>query len=228
VGLLPVCVDETGCRSNGFADNLSLRLWAIDCAVVWRWIRRKEDEMALEAFVEKAKGHWSWLYETYVSKLYGRQWAQWELLTIAGVLSLLVLYTIKSRRRKAAARIAYANRHASDPSIIGVKLVGGKQAGRNGEGAHDADGSDVPQAKRKHHQWKTATEESGWSEQPVRDLRREIIKRDRTEARLEREVSEMRVANEQLEREVAGLMAVNERLLRQVTEGKAVQKTSRQ
>ena len=188
----------------------------------------KKTDMALGAFVEKAKGHWSWLYETHLSKLYERQWAMWELLTIAGVCSLLVLLKIKSRRRKAAARIAYADCHASDPSIIGVKLVEGKRVGRNGQDVQEAGDSDAPQVKRKRHAWTTATGESGWSEQPVRDLRREIIKRDRTEARLEREVSELRVANEQLEREVAGLMAVNERLLRQVNEGKTVQKSARE
>ena len=179
--------------------------------------------MTAEAFVEELEGHWSWLYEMYVSKLYGRQWAQWELLTIAGVLSLLLLLKIRRRRRKAAAKIMYPQRVSGDPSIISVKLARSKQVRRNGEDLQEADESDVGQVQRKRHHWTTAAEESDWAEQPVRDLRREIIKRDQTEARLEREVTELSVANEQLEREVVGLMAINERLLHKVTEGKRVE-----
>ncbi|MBC8217300.1 MAG: hypothetical protein H8E73_02435 [Planctomycetes bacterium] len=179
-------------------------------------------EMTAEAFVEELKGHWSWLYEMYVSKLCERQWAQWELLTIAGVLSLLLLLKIRRRRRKAAARIVYPQRVSGDPSIISVKLARSQQVSRNGEDLQGADESDVPQVQRKRHHWTTAAEESDWAEQPVRDLRREIIKRDQTEARLGREITELSVANEKLEREVAGLMAVNERLLHKVTEGERV------
>jgi len=178
--------------------------------------------MTAEAFVEELKGHWSWLYEMYVSKLYDRQWAQWELLTIAGVLSLLLLLKIRRRRRETAAKIMYPQRLSGDPSIISVKLARSKQVRKNGEDLQEADESDVPQVQRKSHHWTAAAEESDWAQQPVRDLRREIIKRDQTEARLEREVTELSVANEQLEREVVGLMAVNERLLHKAKEGKRV------
>ena len=34
MNLLPVCVDKTGCRRNGFVDNRSVNLWVIDRAVV--------------------------------------------------------------------------------------------------------------------------------------------------------------------------------------------------
>jgi len=172
--------------------------------------------------VEELRGYWSWLYEMYVSKLYDRQWALWELLTIAGVLSLLLLLKIRRRRRKAAANIVYTQRVSRDPSIIDVKLARSKQVRRNGEDLQEADGGEVPQVQGKRHHWTTAADESDWAEQPVRDLRREIIKRDQTEARLEREVTELSVANEQLEREVVGLMAVNERLLHKVKEDKGV------
>ena len=196
--------------------------WVVGRAVAWRGFREERREMTAEAFVEELKGHWSWLYEMYVSKLYDRQWALWELLTIAGVLSLLLLLKIRRRRRKAAAKTVYAQRLSGNPSTVSVKLASGKRVRRNGEDLQEADESDVPQVQRKRHHWTTAADESDWAEQPVRDLRREIIKRDQTEARLEREVTELSVANEQLKREVVGLMAVNERLLHKATEGKRV------
>ncbi len=183
--------------------------------------------MTVDRVVEELKQYWSWLYEQHLSKLYDRQWAQWELLTIAGVLSFLLLLKVRRRRRKAAAATAQTGCFARDPSIIGVRLAGGTG---NGDG-HDDSGqggeSDSLQRRPRHRRQVIPSEESNWSDQSVRDLRREIIKRDQTEARLEREVSELRAANDQLEREVAGLMAANERLLRQVTEGKQAEEPSR-
>ncbi len=183
--------------------------------------------MTVEAFVEELKGHWSWVCDLYVSKLYDRQWAQWELLSIAAVLSLLLLWKVRRRRRKAATKIVYTDRVSADPSVVDVKLVAGKGIHRNGEDLQEADERSASQIQRRYQRWTTAPEESDWPGQPVRDLRREIIKRDQSEARLEREVAELGGANEQLEREVAGLMVVNERLLRQVTESRRVEPLSR-
>ena len=114
--------------------------------------------MTAEAFVEELRGHWSWLYELYISKLYDRQWAQWELLTIAGVLSLLLLLKIRRRRRKAAAKILYAQRLSGAPSAVSVKLAGSKRARRNGEDLYEADESDLAQVQRQRHRWTAAAE----------------------------------------------------------------------
>ncbi len=183
--------------------------------------------MTVDTFVQEVKRHGSWVYDVYISKLYDRQWAQWELLTIAGVLSLLLLWKVRRRRRKAsAAKIVYTDHTLAEPSIVGVRLASANGTGRNGEDSQEADERSALQIRRKYQRWTTATDESDWPDQPVRDLRREIIKRDQHESRLEREVDELTDANEQLEREVAGLMAVNERLLRQATEGRRVVEVS--
>ncbi len=129
-------------------------------------------------------------------------------------------------RRKAAAKIVYTDHVLADPSIVGVRLASAKGISRNGEGLQEADERVALQIQRKYQRWTTTADESEWPDQPVRDLRREIIKRDQHEARLEREVAELADANEQLEREIAGLMVVNERLLRQATEGKRVVEVS--
>ena len=174
--------------------------------------------MTAEAFVEEFTGHCLWLYEMYLSKLYERQWAQWELLTIAAALSLLLVLKIRRRRRKAAAKILYAQSLSGDPSLVSLKLAGGKRGGRNGEDLQDARDSALAQVQMQRHRWMSAVEESGWADQLVRDLRREIIKRDQTEARLERQIIELSAANKKLEREVAGLIVINERLLHRVSE----------
>jgi hypothetical protein len=177
-----------------------------------------KEEMTAEAFVEELTRHWSWLYDMYLSKLYERQWAQWELLTIAGVLSLFLLLKIRRRRRKAAAKILYAQHRSANPSLVNAKIASGNQAGRNGEDSHEAGDSALARVQLERHRWTSAAQELDWADQPVRDLRREIIKRDQTEARLERQIIELSAANEKLEREVAGLIVINERLLHRVSE----------
>ncbi|MHC4116394.1 MAG: hypothetical protein ACYSWO_02690 [Planctomycetota bacterium] len=182
--------------------------------------------MTIDRFLEELKQQWSWLYEQ-LSRFYDRQWAPWELLTIAAVILLLLVLQVRRRRRIAAAAIARVGCFASDPSIIGVRLTAGKRNGDGGEQLQAGGETDCLIGHPGHRRRVDPTEEPDRSDQSVRDLRREIVKRDQNQARLQREISELRVANDQLEREVAGLMAANERLLRQFTEGKRVEELSR-
>lgn len=183
--------------------------------------------MTIGEFTEELKGHWSWLYEQYLAqfyeqhlvRLYTREWAQWELLTIAGALSILLLLKIRRRRRRTAARIARLARGTSaEPAMIDVRLAGGNEYRRNGEDLHEHLARPMPELHREHHRWSRGMEIVELSDQPVRQLRREIIKRDQSEARLEREVAELTIANERLQREVAESMRAEERLERKFVE----------
>ncbi len=183
--------------------------------------------MTIGKFTEELRGHWSWLYEQYIAEfyeqhvvgLYTREWAQWELLTIAAVLSILLLLKIRRRRRKTAARIAKLARSASEePALIGVRPVGGNGYGRNGEDLSERLLGPSQELHTEHHRWSGGMGIVELSDQPVRQLRREIIKRDQTEARLEREVAELTISNERLQREVAESMRAEERLERKFVE----------
>lgn len=185
-----------------------------------------EEEMTIDKFTEELKGYWSWLYEHFLSglyeqhlvKLYTREWADWELITIAALLSILLFLKIRRRRRKLQAKIARLARASEEPAMIDVKLAGGNGYRRNGE---ELPGSFHPpdsEPYREHQRWSRGIEIVELSDQPVRQLRREIIKRDQTEARLEREIAELTLANERLQREVAESMRAEERLERKFVE----------
>jgi len=182
--------------------------------------------MTIDKFTEELRWYWSWLYDDCLSRLYEqhlvglheREWAQWELLTLAAMLSILLFLKIRRRRRRTAARIARLARQAEEPATVGVKLVGGNGYRRNGEDLQEYLLRPRPELHREHHRWSSGMEIAELSDQPVRQLRREIIKRDQSEARLEREVAELTIANERLQREVAESMRAEERLERKFVE----------
>ena len=177
-------------------------------------------EMTIHQFTEEIKMWWSWLYEQYLSQfyeqylrgLYTRQWAPWELLAIAGALTIFLVLKIRRRRRKLATRIARLANASEEPAMINVKLAGGNGYRRNSMGSNGLE------LNRDYHRWNSGADIVELSDQPVRELRREIIKRDRAEARLEREVAELTRDNERLQREVAESMRAEEHLERKFVE----------
>lgn len=177
-------------------------------------------EMTIYQFTEELKGYWSWLYEEYLSQfyeqhlrgLYTRQWASWELLSIAGGLTIFLVLKIRRRRRKLAARIARLANASEEAPTINVKLTGNNGYHRN---SMDSNGLEL---NRNYQRWNRGVDIVELSDQPVRELRREIIKRDRAEARLEREVAELTRDNERLQREVEESMRAEERLERKFVE----------
>lgn len=72
--------------------------------------------MSVEDLTNKLAQYFSWLY-------YQRQWAQWELLTIA-ITALVLLLLIAKRRRKKAARKKHTARIREHSPIVGIRLAG--------------------------------------------------------------------------------------------------------
>jgi hypothetical protein len=181
---------------------------------------RQEQEMTIHQFTEELRGYWSWLYEDYLSEfyeqylrgVYARQWAPWELLAIAGALTIFLVIKIRRRRRKLAAKIKRLANASEEPPTINVKLTGGKEYPRNPTDSNELE------FDRDYQRWNRTTEIVELSDHPVRQLRREIIKRDSAEARLERQVAELTRENERLQREVAEGMLAEERLERKFVE----------
>ncbi len=180
--------------------------------------------MTISEFTEELKGYWSWLYEDYLSEfyeqyvgwLYSRQWAQWELLAVAGALTIFLILKVRRRRKKLAAKIKRLAGAADEPPTINVKLAGGDEYRRSPMDSNESE------FNRNYQRWNRGAEIVELSDHPVRQLRREIIKRDRAEARLEREVAELTRDNERLQREVAESMRAEESLERKFVELAAV------
>ena len=71
--------------------------------------------MTIYTFVSKLTQYFSWLY-------YERQWAGWELLTIAIITLVLLLLIVRRQRRATAERMRASEAQTHSP-IIGVKLA---------------------------------------------------------------------------------------------------------
>lgn len=126
-------------------------------------------------------------------------WAQWTLLAIAASLSFLLVVLMTRRRRRVLAGHALAE--SDTEGLIGtdVELPGDALGPHNIDGTGTGGGT---AAAREQRIWKPTAAQAKWSDEPIRLLRREIIKRDQTEARLESELAELRAANEQLRRQL--------------------------
>jgi len=105
----------------------------------------------------------------YWALIYERQWANWELLTVASVATtLLILMIVRRRLKETGGKMEKVRMIAGPPELT--------------------------------------------DNQRIQLLQREIIKRDNTEARIEREISELTAANKQLRVKIAELTKVSEQL----------------
>ena len=176
--------------------------------------------MTLRQLMEELSGYWSWLYEQHLSRfyeqyirgLYTRQWSMVEMLAIAGVLTLFLIIKVRRRRRKLAAKISRLVAASEEPAMINVKLTKNNGVRRNAMALYGAD------FNREYSGNNNGEEAEDYSNQPVRQLRREIIKRDRAEARLAREIAELTKDNERLQREITESMLAEEKLERRFVE----------
>lgn len=139
--------------------------------------------MDIYGFVDRFRQPSLWLLE--------QQWAQWSLIAVAASLSFLLLLKISRRRRRLATGAAHFGRF-TERAITG-------QVSRAGymDVAHPAGRG------RKQNILTDPTELVSHPEISIRQLRREIFKRDQEESRLEHQVEELEIANEQLRQQIA-------------------------
>ncbi len=152
--------------------------------------------------------------------LYERPWERWELLTIAAVLFVFLMLLVAKRRRKARGRTVYAGHVPERTTVIGTKLAGPNQSGKRVKKSRKGSPAHARKAQENQRKWSTSAEQPEGSDDPVRQLQlqREIIKRDQTKARLEHEVTELKVAGEQVQQESAQSKQVEECLKEQAAE----------
>jgi hypothetical protein len=127
-------------------------------------------------------------------------WAQWALLAIVASLSFLLLALLTRRRRRAVAGAAFTDYDAEGLLSADVELADNKLSRHRIDGRRMGGGTATGRGQQS---WEPTTAQAKWSDEPIRLLRREIIKRDQTEARLESELAELKAANEQLQRRLA-------------------------
>lgn len=144
-------------------------------------------------FVDSLRQPSNWLLE--------RQWAQWSLIAAAGLLFVLLVVKIARRRRRRA--VAFAGQVSQDVRAGGVPLVVREPISRGVANPAESRPAYATAGRQGRQHSADPSELVSYPEISIRQLRREIFKRDQEEARLERQVEELKAVNEQLRRQVA-------------------------
>jgi prefoldin subunit 5 len=122
------------------------------------------------------------------------EWARWELLTIAAIALLLLLFVLRLLRKGAAARAQAVLLPERSP-IIGLRLADHKRS------HHEIAGSQKSRSVRRGHakqKDRKTTRHLEKLNRQIEQLQREVTERKQTEARLEQRVAEFTKAGKTL------------------------------
>ena len=153
--------------------------------------------MTVESLMNTFTEYVSWLYS-------GREWAGWELQTIAITALVLLLFILVHRRRTKTKKIG-AKQIAKKPSAIGIKLDAYKPAHQESEGNTDSS-TIVSISKNNGNQkrWKETTKKWKNLQKLIEQLQEETAKYKQAEEVLEQQFAKLKAANEKLRQEIAG------------------------
>jgi septal ring factor EnvC (AmiA/AmiB activator) len=149
--------------------------------------------MIVSSLADRLNQFISWL-------LYGRQWAAWEILTIA-VIAVVVLLWIMSRRRSRKVRRIFEDQFRVSPPVIGANLGARKRSRHVIEDLKKARLVSIHKHNQQQHE--KTKEPSEKLHEEIKQLQHEIFKQKQTELHLEQQVAELTAANEELQRELA-------------------------
>jgi len=153
--------------------------------------------MTVESLMNSFTQYVSWLY-------FGREWARWELQTIA-VTALVLLLFILLYRRKAKAGKAVVKQIEKRSSTLGINLDAGKVAHQVSQGG--ANGRSIVSISKNNgnqKRWKETTKKWKNLQKLIEQLQHETAKYKQAEECLEQQFTRLKVANEQLRQEIAG------------------------
>ncbi|MFC1793610.1 hypothetical protein ACFL3Q_08500 [Planctomycetota bacterium] len=170
--------------------------------------------MIASSFVDRFNLYMLWLSE--------RQWAEWEIITIA-VIALFVLLWIIRRLRKRAIRNIYDNQFLENTPVIGAKLGSRK---RRRHLIKDYKKAQLAAVQKGHanQQKSTKQTESEKLHEQIKQLQRENIKQKQAEVRLEERIANLVTANEKLKLELAAKEQTVEQQKSEIPESKQVEK----
>lgn len=157
-----------------------------------------------------------------ISWLCERQWAEWEVLTIA-ITALFVLVWITRRQRRRSVRNIYENQFLESSPVIGMNL-GVHRRSRRVIG--DLKKGRLAVVQKKHPKQQKPTNQTDPSEklhEQIKQLQYEIIKRKQVEVRLEERVAHLTTANETLQCELAGIKQAGQESKEQIAEEPAAE-----
>ena len=153
--------------------------------------------MTVESLMNTFTQYVSWLYS-------GRQWAKWELQTIAITVLVLLLF-ILILRRKARNKKAMRKQTEQRPSTIGINLEAGKEVPQESKG--DIKNNRIVTISKNDgnpKRWKETTKKWKHFQKLIEQLQQETALYKQAEERLEQQFTKLKTANEQLRQAIDG------------------------
>ena len=147
--------------------------------------------MIVSSFIERTN--------EFVSRLYWRRWAPWEILTVI-LAALVLLLWIITRQRSRKVRRVYENQLLESSPVIGANL-GLHKRNRHLLGDLKKDRLVPFHKHQKQHSAKTKQPSEKLREE-IKQLRYEIIKCKQAEVRLEQQVAQLTADNAKLQSEL--------------------------
>ena len=159
--------------------------------------------MTVESLMNTFTQYASWLYS-------GREWARWELQTMA-ITAMVLLLFILVHRRKAKGRRTGAKQIGKNSSTIGIKLDAVKGAHQGSEGdTHSRSIVSISKNNGNQKRWKETTKKWKNYQKLIEQLQQETAKYKKAEECLEQQFAKLKAANEQLRQEITGIGQVIE------------------
>ena len=153
--------------------------------------------MTVESLMNTFTQYASWLYTQ-------REWARWELLTVALTAMVLLLFILVNRRRAKARRIA-KKQVAKKPLTIGANFDAGNKAPRQiKSGSNISNFFSVPKGNGNKKGWKQTTKKWKALQALTEQLQEETAKYLQAQELLEEQFARLKEANEQLRQQIVG------------------------
>jgi len=152
--------------------------------------------MTVESLMNTFTEYVTWLYSQ-------RQWARWELQTIAITALVLLLFILVHRRRTKTKKIG-TKQIAKKPSAIGIKLDAYKPAPQESGGNTDSSTIvSISKSNGNQSRWKETTKKWKNLQKLIEQLQEETAKYKQAEESLEKQFARLKAANERLRQEIA-------------------------
>ena len=153
--------------------------------------------MTVESLMNRFTQYVSWLY-------FDREWAGWELQTIA-VTALVLLLFILMQRRKAKTTKTVVKQIQKRASTIGINLDADKRVHQGSEdNLNTRRIVSISKNNGNQKRWKETTKKWKNYQKLIEQLQQETAKYKKAEECLEQQFSRLKAANEQLRREITG------------------------
>ena len=153
--------------------------------------------MTVESLMNTFTQYATWLYSQ-------REWARWELLTVALAAMVMLLFILVQRRR-AKARRSVIKQFAKKPLTIGTNLDAGKKARRQIKSSSGISSFfSVPKGKGNKRRWNQTTKKWKNLQKLTEQLQEETAKYRQAQELLEQQFARLKEANEQLRQEIFG------------------------